>query len=439
MVPLPPLLPASLAAWLEQEAGARTQQWDSTFRVGPESFEIAVSRLAPLCIWLFTHPTTRDAAHLMIRAARASGAVVIVGGPDAGLRGESYLRAGAHAAVIGEGEASLLPLFVGLRGHQFRPDKGLFARTPGVVFLDSEGKFCQSVAKAQPIDMDALPRPLRDAVDTRIHTQRWSDLGRGAALSLSSSRGCPVVCGFCTNSVFGRPYRRRRPDEVVSEMEDLVYAYDLDRLLFDDETFLFDPLWLKEFGTSLRERGLRIPFEASAHPAYLDATVLPLLREVGLDYVDLQATSGSSPLLRRLGWSHTPADVYRAAGYLKDAGIDVGLQIFVGLPGETRDDLDASMEMVRAIGPSGVEVTRVDPGSPALFRKDWERVVGGSVVSGFETQGHLASPVLDAAVAWMHSFGGSSPGQPEDLLRSAVGRLGRPLLRAFVKAPWRNA
>ena len=78
MVPLPPLLPASLAAWLEQEAGARTQQWDSTFRVGPESFEIAVSRLAPLCVWLFTHPTTREAAHLMIRAARASGAAPAV-------------------------------------------------------------------------------------------------------------------------------------------------------------------------------------------------------------------------------------------------------------------------------------------------------------------------------------------------------------------------
>ena len=57
----------------------------------------------------------------------------------------------------------------------------------------------------------------------------------------------------------------------------------------------------------------------------------------------------------------------------------LGLQVFVGLPGETRADLDASMEMVRVVEPEGVEVTRVDPGSPALFRKDWERVVAGAL------------------------------------------------------------
>jgi len=433
MCPQPPLQPAGLAAWLAQEAGAVVSQWDSTFRVGTDSFEIAVSQIAPRIVWVYTHPTTRDRAVTMLAAARRSGAAVLAGGPDAGLRPALYLRAGADAVVPGSGEAASLALVTALRGTAYRPNESLLKATGGIYYLDAYGTVRRSSGEVPPVDIELLPRPTRAPVDTRIHLQRWADMGRSPGLSLRSAWGCPFPCGYCTNSVFGRPYRRRSPSAVVDEMEELVYAYDLDRLIFDDETFLTDSLWLQEFAGELSRRGLRIAFEASAHPAHLDPSVLPLLRDVGLDHIDLHAASGSASLLSALDLSYSPADIYRAAGALRDAGIDVGLQVLVGLPGEQRADLDASIEMVRVVEPDGVEVTRVDPGSPALFRKDWERVVAGPLA---ELARPVASPppaALDAAVTWMRSFGRSRSSSGGDALRKMAGQVGRPLLRALVR------
>jgi len=433
MCPLPPLQPPGLAAWLTQEAGVEVAQWDSTFRVGTDSFEIAVSRIVPRIVWLYTHPTTRDRAAAMLAAARRSGAVVLAGGPDAGLRPAYYLRAGADAVVPGEGEAASLALVMALRGEDYRASEALLKRTGGIHYLDAYGTVRRSEGEAEGVDIARLPRPSRDPVETRIHLQRWNDLGRRPALSLRSAWGCPFPCGYCTNSAFGRPYRRRAPSAVVDEMEELVYAYDLERLLFDDETFLTDSLWLREFAAELTRRGLRIAFEVSAHPTHLDPAVLPILKDVGLDHVDLHAASGSARLLRSLDWSYSPADVYRAASALRAARVDVGLQVLVGLAGEQRADLDASMEMVRTVGPDGVEVTRVDPGSPALFRKDWERVVAGPLAERARPMDSPPSAVLDAAVTWMRSVGHSHNRTGGDGLRKVVGQLGRPLLRALVR------
>ena len=63
--------------------------------------------------------------------------------------------------------------------------------------------------------------------------------------------------------------------------------------------------------------------------------------------------------------------------------------------------------MVEQIKPDGVEVTRVDPGSPALFRKNWERVVAGPVAARSGTDPSLPGPILDAAGSWMTDEGRS--------------------------------
>ncbi|MEE2829386.1 MAG: radical SAM protein [Myxococcota bacterium] len=433
MCPLPPLQPACVAAWLDQETDTKIAMWDATFRVGADSFAIAVSRIGPKLVWLYTHPTTRSTAAQMIAAARGSGAVVIAGGPDAGLKPAFYLRAGAHAVVPGEGEDATLALLLALRSEHYRASDELLRRIPGLYYLDEYGTVRPSDGKERIVETERLPEPLRDPVETRIHLERWAHLGRPRSLSLISARGCPVSCGYCTHSVFGRPYRRRSPEAVVDEMERLAYSFEVDRLIFDDETFLVDPHWLTEFAATMRKRGLQIPFEGSAHPALVDPEVMAPLVEAGLTHIDLHAASGSSDLLRRLNWSYAPSAIYRSANVIRDASVSLGLQVFVGLPGETRRDLDASMEMVRLIRANGVQVTRVDPDSPALFRKDWERVVAGPFAEVAGSGDRPPSAVLDAAVTWMRSVGSSPEGAPADPIRDWIGPLRRPILRALVR------
>ncbi len=435
MHPLPPLPPSQAAAWLAREGDARVAQWDSTFRVGPSSFDVAVSRMRPPVIWLYTHPTTRSEALQMLASGRKSGAAVLVCGPDSDLHPQLYLDGGADAVIPVEGmESASLRLVLALRASQYRPDPVILKQVPGIAFLDATRELHRNEGRSPAISLEELPRPKRDPVQTRIHLERWLDHRRYRPLALRSSTGCPLPCGFCTNSVFARTYRRRSPLDVVEEMVELVGEFDVERLVFADEVFLFDSHWLKDFAGELLERRLHIAFEGNAHPGALDAAMLPMLAQAGLVSVDLDAASGSDSLLRNLEWGYGPSDIYRSVASLRAAGIEVGLRVLVGLPGESRADLDATMEMVRIIQPSGVEVTRVDPGSPALFRKDWQRVVAGPLLAAVTDDSVLPAPVLDAAVAWMNSVGSVLDADPLDQARGLLARLRRPLLRAMVRA-----
>jgi hypothetical protein len=217
-------------------------------------------------------------------------------------------------------------------------------------------------------------------------------------------------------------------------MVELVTSFEVDRLVFADEVFLFDSHWLAEFARELIDRDLHISFEGSAHPGSLDAGVLEVLVEAGLVRVELDAASGSDSLLRNLEWGYAPSDIYRSVAGLRKAGVEVGLRVLVGLPGEGRAALDATMEMVQIVEPLGVEVTRVDPGSPALFRKDWQRVVAGPVLESAVDLSTLPGPVLDAAVDWMTAVGAPSNHDPIDQARNYLQRLRTPVLRALVRA-----
>ena len=428
MHPLPPLQPAYVAAWVASRGNRSVDVWDPTFRAGESAWEVAVSRLRPSIVWLYVHPTTRSEAAVMVATARKAGSAVLVGGPDARLRPEFYLRAGADAVVLGEGEAGTLAAVLALRAARYRPSPEVFHPVPGLVHLDAARELRFSPGRAQPVELGELPRPLRDASQTRIHLDQWRDLRSFRPLPIDSARGCPVSCGFCTNTVFGRPYRRRDPADVVAEMGELVDEFEIDRFVFTDEVFVFDRHWLTEFAGAMRQWRGRVPFEATASPALLDRESLRLLGKAGCVRIDLDAASGSERLLKSLDWRYGTADIYGAAGAVREAGIQMGLRVVVGVGGETRSDLEATMEMVEIIQPDGVEVTRVDPGSPALFRKDWERVVAGPIAERSETDPPLPGPVLDAAVAWMNDEGRSATDAPPFLQG-----LKRPLLRAMVR------
>ncbi len=431
--PLPPLAPAEAAAWAQQETGASVELWDPTFRLDVRSFDVAVSRLRPRVTWIYTHPTTRDSALSMVSLARNAGAVVVAGGPDAQLRPGVYLHAGADAVVGDEGDDATAALIRALGSSHWRATASLLARVPGLHYLDDHGTVRESGGKPRLVDLSRMPRPLREVEQTRIHLERWASLGHPRTLAVRSGRGCPANCGFCTRVVFNRPYRRRAPEDVVDELEDLTRKFDVGRFRFADELFLFDSLWLREFAQEVKRRGLQIRFEGTAHPSTLDRDTLAVLAEAGLVRLDLHAASGSDALLKALDWSYRPSDIYRAASAIRDTGVALGLQVLVGLPGEGRADLDASMEMVRIARPEGVEVTRVDPGSPALFRKDWQRMVEGPYAERGRSEARLPSTALDSAVLWMRSVGSRNGDAVADRARGLLARAGRPLLRAWVR------
>ena len=80
--------------------------------------------------------------------------------------------------------------------------------------------------------------------------------------------------------------------------------------------------------------GIRI----STRPDAISAEILSLLRQYGVTAIELGAQSMKDEVLLKNGRGHTAADVRRAAYQIKVHGFELGLQMMVGLPGDTEPE-----------------------------------------------------------------------------------------------------
>jgi histone acetyltransferase (RNA polymerase elongator complex component) len=118
-----------------------------------------------------------------------------------------------------------------------------------------------------------------------------------------------------------------------------------------------------------RIQGIRL----STRPDFISGKILDLLREYPVRTIELGAQSMDDEVLRTSGRGHTSMDIEIASRMILDAGFSLGLQMMIGLPGDTEEK---SITTARKITELGAIETRLYPvivikGTPleSLFRK----------------------------------------------------------------------
>lgn len=94
----------------------------------------------------------------------------------------------------------------------------------------------------------------------------------------------------------------------------------------------------------------------STRPDAIDEVILDNLKKYSVDTIELGVQSLDDKVLYASGRGHTSEDVYRAAELIKRFGFNLGLQMMVGLPGDTLEkDLYTCKEFIK-LRPSCVRV-----------------------------------------------------------------------------------
>ncbi|HRZ20049.1 MAG TPA: radical SAM protein [Bacteroidales bacterium] len=106
--------------------------------------------------------------------------------------------------------------------------------------------------------------------------------------------------------------------------------------------------------------GIRI----STRPDCIDEHRLGILKDHGVTTIELGAQSMDDEVLRRSGRGHSVADTEKASALILQKGFRLGLQMMIGLPGDT---LEKSLHTARRIVELGADDTRI---YPALVIKD---------------------------------------------------------------------
>jgi len=358
MKPYPPLGILYISSYLKAR-NISCEVIDSTF-ISPDQWKQQMNFSKPEIIAIYVNLMTKIRVLDLISWLKAHPLLntvpVVLGGPDVTHNAADYLKAGANMLVIGEGEESFYQICL----HYFS-NKKLPADTAGTAFIDAQGEVKVLPPREKIRDIDTLPFPDRAAIPMHLYLQAWKKHHGLSAMSVSTQRGCPYTCKWCSTAVYGQSYRRRSPANVAEELKLLVQSYAPDTFWFVDDVFTVSHKWLESFRNILRESGLKIRFECITRADRLNEDIIKLLSESGCFRVWIGAESGAQEIIdamdRRVDVAHV-GEMIRVA---KKYGIQAGTFIMLGYPGENRRHISETIAHLKASLPDIFTITVAYP------------------------------------------------------------------------------
>jgi anaerobic magnesium-protoporphyrin IX monomethyl ester cyclase len=338
---LPPLGLLYLEAYLAENSGHEVKVLDApALKMNKAQALESLAAFNPQVLGITGHTQNLVDMLEFSEAAKETspGLKIVWGGAHASAFPESAIRFEPVDAVIcGEGETSfaqLLSAYENKFAHSEIP--GLYYKTPEqIVFTGA----------ALPPDLSRLPRPRRQILDYKKYYYFFGE--SVTATSLSSSRGCPYHCTFCSTP--GKSWRARTPQDVAQELQECA-DLGIKEIYFIDDTFNVDRSRVIELANEILKRKLKISWNFRARLNLIDMEMLQACQAAGCTRIQVGVESGSDEGLKNLGKELTIAQIKAAFKLIKSTKISAAAYFLLGAPHEkTFADIKATINFAKTL------------------------------------------------------------------------------------------
>jgi len=300
--------------------------------------------------------------------------------PERTLREES-----CDLVIQGEGFHPLLEI---LKKHPYEKVPGLWWREGGAIRHNARGANIEDLTgELSDVAWDLLP-----LVGGDYRAFNWMTLQsletRSHYASIFTSLGCPYKCSFCAiHATFGeRRIRYWSPDWALKQFDILARQYGVKHINLIDELFVFDARHYLPIAEGLLERDYKLNFCAFARVDRVDAmdpAELKLLKKAGFNWFKLGIESGSTAVLAKAHKGKYDKEcIRRVVGKIHEAGIDLCANFIFGLPGDTRETMQETLDLAVelncafpsffcAMAPPGSDLYSEALGSGAALPDNW--------------------------------------------------------------------
>lgn len=331
-----------------------------------------------------TTPAVMDA----FRVARlvkglSSKILTIIGGAHPSITAEHTLSQcrDLDIACRGEGEFVMLEA---ANGVDYRQIKGIsYRNSSGIISNECRESFD---------DLDKMPYPARHLFDTGFYFSKDVAVMRGTmmrAATIFTARGCPFKCAFCLSThlaqlTSGKYVRFHSPEYIANEIEFLIDKYGINAVNILDDMFAVSKKRAVSICETFIKRGLhkRIKYNVNLRADSADEDLLRILKRSGCINVVYGCESGSEHALKLMKKNTTVAKNMEAIESTKRAGITCDVNILIGIPGETEEDITNTISFLKKSRPDKIRVSKLYPlpgtavfadlVSAGIIRKDYD-------------------------------------------------------------------
>ena len=246
--------------------------------------------------------------------------------------------------VIGEGEKIFYNLVNALK------NKKSVKKIKGVAFIYKK-KFVQNPPEELIKNLDELPFPARDLLPIHLYRPGSEfDMGfRGKEYAeIISSRGCPNKCVFCSSAHFWKIIRIRSVNNIVEEIKELKKE-GVKHITFVDDTITLSKSFILELCEKITP--LKLKWDCYARVNNLTDDVVKAMKKSGCFAARIGYESGNNEILKKIKKNTNIEQAREATKILKKYGIRILGFFMIGLPGDTKETIEDTINFAIELSP----------------------------------------------------------------------------------------
>jgi radical SAM superfamily enzyme YgiQ (UPF0313 family) len=239
-------------------------------------------------------------------------------------------------------------------------------RVPGLVFRDREGNVIMNESSAivakEDLEQD-LPGMAWDLLPplSRYRTAGWhswsNDTEKQPFAALYTSLGCPYKCSFCMINIINRTkqgpnvtsqdsntFRFWSPEFIIKQFDEIA-RQGVRNVKIADELFVLNPRHFEAICDLIIQRGYDFNIWAYSRVDTCKPKYLAKLEKAGVKWLGLGIENPNNELRKEIHKEgFQDVKVLDLINNIRDAGINVGGNYIFGLPYDTKESMEATLQ-----------------------------------------------------------------------------------------------
>lgn len=257
--------------------------------------------------------------------------IIAIGGPHASIFRENIIKdcPAVDIVVIHEGEDILVELCQGKPLQEIK-----------AIIYQFHGSIIHTEPRALIQDLDKYSFPKYEKFD----------LSKYQAIPILTSRGCPYQCIYCpSTTTIGNKWRARKAESVIRELTYWAERNTGYEIQIVDDNFTLRMDRVKKICDGIKQNGvakkLNIVLGSGIRADRVNAELLTMLKEIGVNTLAFGVESGDEQVLKILKKGESLETIDNAIKLACDLDFNVHLFFVLGAPGETEQDVKASIKL----------------------------------------------------------------------------------------------
>lgn len=319
----------------------------------------------------------------------------------------------ANAAVIGEGEESVVELLKALESKSGLSEvDGIAYREDDKVVVNKRRKLIQ--------DVDSIVRPAYDLFDINYYRLERAPNATNTdfVMPMLSGRGCPYTCGFCAR--LDKGFRKRSNESIIDEMLFLKKNYGITYISFNDELLMSSEARTMSFCEALIKAKVEMSWWCNGRLNFATVETLKAMKAAGCCFINYGIESLDDEILADMSKHLTVEQITKGIENTLAVGLTPGLNFMFGWRGETKEILDKGVDFLMKYDVGTAQLRTIRPMTPYPGSPIFNWAVENGMIKdaeGFYENLHVNSDLMTC------NFSALSDDEFYDALYSANKRL----------------